>query len=233
MIPDPDSTRTPLIAWGAGVRGPLPDSTPSSHDEYSELWGADVRQLLRRDVEQVDIAPLMAALLGLNFPVNSVGVLADVDVGREGYLSLREGEEQRAKLAVVNAKVGSSISMLFIVLIELPKSILEQYRVKHSGFLDGGTNGMILNFTTGLKAARKIFFVPFPGLVAGEDVGVPGSSHLLKIESLLSARKWRDARSEASKLITLSLEGIRYLETYVEFRIRCPVHWQLNGFRIS
>lgn len=101
---DPDSTRTPLVAWGAGVRGPLPDTTPSTHDVYSSSWG--LSHLLRRDVEQADIAPLMSTLLGLNFPANSVGVLPDVDVGRAGYLALRDGERGKARAAVANAKVN-------------------------------------------------------------------------------------------------------------------------------
>ncbi|KAF8967451.1 Phosphatidylinositolglycan class N-domain-containing protein [Flammula alnicola] len=59
----PDNTRTPLIAWGSGVRGPLRDSIPSSHDAYSESW--QLSHLFRRDVEQADIASLMAALSDL------------------------------------------------------------------------------------------------------------------------------------------------------------------------
>ena len=109
---DPDNTRTPLIAWGKGVRGPLPDSSPSSHDEYSEPFG--LAHLLRRDVEQADIAALMSALIGANWPINSVGVLPDVDSTQPGYLLAKEGEKTQAKAALVNAMV-----------------ILEHYRVKH------------------------------------------------------------------------------------------------------
>ena len=109
---DPDNTRTPLIAWGKGVRGPLPDSTPSSHDDYSAPWR--LGHLLRRDVEQADVAALMAALIGVDWPVNSVGVLPDVDPMRPGYLNLSGGERDLAEAALVNAKV-----------------LLEHYRVKH------------------------------------------------------------------------------------------------------
>ncbi|KAJ7492091.1 Phosphatidylinositolglycan class N-domain-containing protein [Mycena latifolia] len=108
----PDNTRTPLVAWGPGIRGPLPDSSPSSHDAYSEPW--ELNHFLRRDVEQADLAPLMAMLVGINWPVNSVGVLPDVDPMRPGYLLPREGDKSLAKAAQVNAKM-----------------IIEHYRVKH------------------------------------------------------------------------------------------------------
>ncbi|KAF8204456.1 Phosphatidylinositolglycan class N-domain-containing protein [Mycena galopus ATCC 62051] len=108
----PDNTRTPLVAWGRGIRGPLPDSSPSSHDSFSEPW--EFNHLYRRDVEQADIAPLMAALVGIDWPVNSVGVLPDVDPTRPGYLLPRESDRMLAKAAEVNAKM-----------------IIEQYRIKH------------------------------------------------------------------------------------------------------
>ncbi|TDL27113.1 PigN-domain-containing protein [Rickenella mellea] len=109
---NPDSTRTPLIAWGKGIRGPLPDTVISSHDNYSRPWGLD--KFVRQDVEQADIAPLMTTLLGINLPVNSVGVVPDVDPVSPGYLRPKGGEREKAEAAVVNAR-----------------SILEQYRVKH------------------------------------------------------------------------------------------------------
>ncbi|KZT65104.1 PigN-domain-containing protein [Daedalea quercina L-15889] len=108
----PDNTRTPLVAWGKGVRGPLPDSVLSSHDDYSAQWR--LSHLLRRDVEQADVAALMAALIGVQWPVNSVGVLPDVDPTRPGYLSPAGGERTLAEAALVNARV-----------------VLEHYRVKH------------------------------------------------------------------------------------------------------
>jgi phosphatidylinositol glycan class N len=52
--------------------------------------------LARNDVAQADIAPLMAALLGLNYPANNVGVLP-LD-----YLS--GSEEFRARSALTNAR---------------------------------------------------------------------------------------------------------------------------------
>ncbi|KAG1817744.1 hypothetical protein EV424DRAFT_1472814 [Suillus variegatus] len=110
---DPDNTRTPLIARGRGIRGPFPDIIPSSHDEYSRLWQLD--DFLRRDVEQADLAALMAALLGINYPVNSVGILPDADPTRPGYLLPREGESALARLALANAE-----------------SISEHYRIKHA-----------------------------------------------------------------------------------------------------
>lgn len=101
---DPDSTRTPLIAWGKGVRGPLADSFPSSHDDYSRLW--DLQGLYRRDVEQADLAPLMSALIGAPIPVNSVGVIPDVDPSKPGYLAPAKEEETLAHIALLNARVS-------------------------------------------------------------------------------------------------------------------------------
>ncbi|KAL5485869.1 MCD4 [Sanghuangporus weigelae] len=184
---NPDSTRTPLIAWGAGVRGPLPDTIPSSHDAYSAAWR--LAHLARRDVEQADIAPFMSTLLGINFPANSVGVLPDVDVEHPGYLYLNEGEAAISRAANANAK-----------------SILEHYRVKHR-----------------LKASRKLFFVPYAGLATQDKHGLPGSGHLLRLEQLLYTQKWTDVRRDAAELIRLSLDGLRYLETYDRWILRVIV----------
>ncbi|KAH6912468.1 GPI ethanolamine phosphate transferase 1 [Coprinopsis sp. MPI-PUGE-AT-0042] len=108
----PDNTRTPLIAWGKGVRGPLPDPEAKSHDEYSHPW--KLGHLFRRDLEQADIAPLMSTLIGANWPVNSVGVLPDTDPSQPGYLDPAGDSEVVARAAFTNAKM-----------------MLEQYRVKN------------------------------------------------------------------------------------------------------
>jgi phosphatidylinositol glycan class N len=102
---DPDNTRTPLVAWGAGIRRPIrnPNQIP---DDYSAPWG--LSHIVRHDVEQADVAALMSALIGTHWPVNSVGVLPDVDPHKDGYLSMRGGEREVAEAAVVNAKVSLS-----------------------------------------------------------------------------------------------------------------------------
>ncbi|KAF9097265.1 Glycosyl phosphatidyl inositol anchor synthesis [Mortierella sp. AD031] len=68
----PDNTRTPIIAWGAGIQGP-DKVNPQGHDEFSADWRLD--EYSRHDVKQADIAPLMASLIGIHYPVNSVGEL--------------------------------------------------------------------------------------------------------------------------------------------------------------
>ncbi|KAF8579724.1 PigN-domain-containing protein [Ramaria rubella] len=109
---DSDNTRTPLIAWGSGIRQPLLAKSPSV------AWNLSLKG---QDVSQADIAPLMSTLLGRPIPVNSVGVLPDVyahandSETQPGYLSSKGSEEAIARASVINAKV-----------------ILEQYRVKHS-----------------------------------------------------------------------------------------------------
>ncbi|XP_013380261.1 GPI ethanolamine phosphate transferase 1 [Lingula anatina] len=70
----PHETLTPLVAWGAGIRRAVP---PTSQDGYSDTFSEDwnLSHLKRSDVNQADIAPLMSSLIGIAFPLNSVGLL--------------------------------------------------------------------------------------------------------------------------------------------------------------
>ncbi|KAH0558997.1 Glycosyl phosphatidyl inositol anchor synthesis [Trichoglossum hirsutum] len=102
----PDNTRTPLVAWGSGVAGPVTtdgEIAPGHEDGLSLDWG--LHHVKRNDVAQADVAALMAYLAGLEFPVNSVGELP---------LSYLAGSlRQKAEAALVNTR-----------------GVLEMYRVK-------------------------------------------------------------------------------------------------------
>ena len=102
----PDNTRTPLVAWGAGVPKPIISKkgvAPGHEDGFSSDWNLD--HIQRHDVAQADVAALMAYLVGLDFPVNSVGELP------LPYISAPI--EEKAKAMLANAQ-----------------GVLEMYRVK-------------------------------------------------------------------------------------------------------
>ena len=52
-------TLTPLVSWGAGVKG---EATTESQMSINNA----------KNIAQADIAPYMSALLGISFPVNNV-----------------------------------------------------------------------------------------------------------------------------------------------------------------
>lgn len=103
---NPDNTRTPLIAWGAGIAKPVKTvgtKAEGHEDGFSHDWNLD--HIQRNDVDQADVAALMAYLVGLDFPTNSVGVLP--------LTYLDKDDKSKAEALLVNAK-----------------QILEMYRVK-------------------------------------------------------------------------------------------------------
>lgn len=98
----PNNTRTPLVAWGAGINKPVKNEFPI-FDNYTETW--ELGDIQRNDVKQADIASLMSYLIGVNYPANSVGELP---------LAYIAGEEVDKLHALYNNV----------------RSILEQYLVK-------------------------------------------------------------------------------------------------------
>ncbi|KAE8910522.1 hypothetical protein PF003_g5436 [Phytophthora fragariae] len=96
---DPSKTRTVIIAWGAGVQGPiainktddkgfdfdLPTQSRAEvqtrlkaqekEEEIATREWATLTDFKRKDVMQTDVAALISALAGLPYPRNSVGVL--------------------------------------------------------------------------------------------------------------------------------------------------------------
>lgn len=93
----PDNTRTPLVAWGSGVAKPKTNRgvAPGHEDGFSADW--NLNHIQRHDVAQADVAALMAYLLGLDFPVNSVGELP------LSYLDSKPKEKAYAALANAQA----------------------------------------------------------------------------------------------------------------------------------
>ncbi|KWU43661.1 PigN-domain-containing protein [Rhodotorula sp. JG-1b] len=89
----PDNTRTPLVAWGKGVRRRSDWEEPALHDGYSKGWGLAG---VRRDVNQADIAVLMSVLAGVSIPANSAG--------RVPLDYLEATPSFRARAAFANAK---------------------------------------------------------------------------------------------------------------------------------
>ncbi|KAM6217558.1 GPI ethanolamine phosphate transferase 1-like [Rhynchocyon petersi] len=69
----PSETMTPLVTWGAGIKSPQKVSAQQLDDAYLKEWKLETWQ--RLDVNQADVAPLMASLIGVPFPLNSVGTL--------------------------------------------------------------------------------------------------------------------------------------------------------------
>uniref|UniRef100_A0A4X1TSG4 GPI ethanolamine phosphate transferase 1 n=1 Tax=Sus scrofa TaxID=9823 RepID=A0A4X1TSG4_PIG len=69
----PSETNTPFVTWGAGIKYPQRVSAQKFDDTYLEEW--KLENWKRHDVNQADIAPLMASLIGVPFPLNSVGIL--------------------------------------------------------------------------------------------------------------------------------------------------------------
>ncbi|XP_049756104.1 GPI ethanolamine phosphate transferase 1-like [Elephas maximus indicus] len=69
----PSETLTPFVIWGAGIKHPQRVSAQQFDDAFLKEW--KLENWKRLDVNQVDIAPLMTSLIGVPFPLNSVGTL--------------------------------------------------------------------------------------------------------------------------------------------------------------
>ncbi|XP_059143432.1 GPI ethanolamine phosphate transferase 1-like [Physella acuta] len=88
-------TLTPFVAWGAGIRKPVVSSSCGNYDDsFCTDW--KLHTVKRTDIEQADIAPLMSFLVGVPYPLNSVGKLP-VD-----FLEASDGDKAEALFA--NAK---------------------------------------------------------------------------------------------------------------------------------
>lgn len=114
----PDNTRTPLVAWGSGVARPEyyeGDGLSGHEDGVSADWGLE--SVRRHDVAQADVAALMAYLVGLDFPTNSVGQLP--------LEYLKASPEEKASATLVNLK---EVLEMYRVKEEQKKAVLLRYK---------------------------------------------------------------------------------------------------------
>lgn len=131
----PDNTRTPLVAWGAGVKrpvAPVKGGKTGHEDGFSADWGLDA--VRRVDVSQADVAALMAYLVGLRFPVNSVGELP------LEYLD-----------AAVNVKAEAAWTNA--------RQIAEMYRVKEGEFNSGESFFLLTRSWAITRGGRRAFYI--------------------------------------------------------------------------
>lgn len=183
---EPDNTRTPIVAWGAGLRGPriVTWSDPQGAeqlarrakeeetDDYYHHW-TGLETLDREDIEQADVTALMATLLGLPLPANSEGRLP------LGFVNMTPETAARALLA--NAL-----------------EVLEIYRVKDQQRRD-----------------RMLRYAPFRTLYnSDEPSALPGAREVAMIKNQIKAHRFRASMQSSNVLIDVALEGAKYLQTY-------------------
>ena len=69
---NPDNTRTPFVIWGAGIRNAIHRDKKPIDEDTPKNWNLD--KIVQRDISQIDICPLSAALIGINFLTFSVAL---------------------------------------------------------------------------------------------------------------------------------------------------------------
>jgi phosphatidylinositol glycan class N len=76
----PEETRSPIMVWGAGIRNcsemgssrVLYTSEEEARDQ-AQTWDLPLKS--RQDVDQADVSPILASLIGVPIPMNSRGIV--------------------------------------------------------------------------------------------------------------------------------------------------------------
>ncbi|KAG4073636.1 hypothetical protein HA402_000860 [Bradysia odoriphaga] len=117
---DDYETQTPIVAWGAGIPKHTDKPTTTTDQLHSIIGSTSVP---RFDINQIDIAPLMATLLGIPVPVNSYGQLP---------------------LEYLNASASYTATAMFHNALQ----IAEQYKHLRNEFLTGSLSKYLNDYHT-------------------------------------------------------------------------------------
>lgn len=80
----PENTETPLVLWGSGIRRVEKEHEYLKKESLADDWGYSGPE--RSDIQQAEIAPLIAALIGVSMPVNCLfSVPIDLVGGGDEY----------------------------------------------------------------------------------------------------------------------------------------------------
>ncbi|KAL3858880.1 hypothetical protein ACJMK2_009129 [Sinanodonta woodiana] len=192
----PSETLTPLVAWGAGIRGPIHNNQVM--DTFSKDW--KLENIQRFDVEQAAISPLMASLIGVPFPLNSVGVLP---------------------IDYLNVSLGDKAETLFAN----TRQILQQYQVKMEEkksttlsavfrpFRSDSTPIKILRDTGDSQSLLLSGTLPFSEKSSSNE-SVDDTRH---IQNLIHSGQYNIAILQCHELIEKALRGLNYFQTYDRF----------------
>ncbi|XP_074801074.1 GPI ethanolamine phosphate transferase 1 [Natator depressus] len=190
----PSETLTPLIAWGAGVNYPQKVASQFFEDTFLKEW--KLENWKRLDVNQADIAPLMASLIGVPFPLNSVGILP---------------------LDYLNNSAHFKAESMFTNAVQ----ILEQFKVKMTQKKETTLSFLFVPFhsqmlwrtdVTTLHCHHNLSGVCMPRLRLLSDT--EQMNILRKARSYIHQEKYHEAVSLCKTLISLALEGLSYYHTY-------------------
>ncbi|XP_073188338.1 GPI ethanolamine phosphate transferase 1 isoform X1 [Lepidochelys kempii] len=190
----PSETLTPLIAWGAGVNYPQKVTSQFFEDEFLKEW--KLENWKRLDVNQADIAPLMASLIGVPFPLNSVGILP---------------------LDYLNNSAHFKAESMFTNAVQ----ILEQFKIKMTQKKETTLSFLFVPFhsqmlwrtdVTTLHCHHNLSGVCMPRLRLLSDT--EQINILRKARSYIHQEKYHEAVSLCKTLISLALEGLSYYHTY-------------------
>ncbi|XP_049851537.1 GPI ethanolamine phosphate transferase 1-like [Schistocerca gregaria] len=132
---DPKNTETPFLAWGSGIS--KPNNVSSNAADYMESripyrktdpkWKLD--DIERRDMLQIDICPLVAYLLAVPTPANSIGILPldVIDATPEiRTIAIRHNLQQLSALYQAKEKVLKQGKPIFFMKFYLSKSLSQK-----------------------------------------------------------------------------------------------------------